>query len=339
MNEISITVVDWLSTEALRDIRKHVFIDEQGVPEELEWDSDDQHATHFLMCAQGQPLGTARLLDDGHIGRVAILPAWRGQGLGEHLMRNVMAHARQRGMTTLLLSAQLQATPLYQRLGFIRCSDEYLEAGILHVAMCWQSDVLERGELPPITFQSPGTFTVHNPPEQPRTPRIVDLPYQLGHQRELLDVAEHDALDHLCLMLSQARRQVTFYAADQATWLLNRSDLLGAVEALIARQPKCHTRVLLQHVSKPFLQGHSLLNLMHRFPSLIDIRKQHPDREASPQAYVLVDDCGILMLPKAAVKQGFARYNSPDQVRRWSHHFDELWASSQSDPAIRRFLL
>lgn len=339
MNEIDVSAVDWLSTEALREIRKQVFIDEQGVPEALEWDTDDQSAVHFLMRAESEALGTARLLDDGHIGRVAILPAWRGKGLGERLMREVMAYAQAQGMSTLLLSAQFQALPLYQRLGFVVDSEPYMEAGILHVAMRWQAELLDISELPPIEFESPGTFSIHNPPTQLPAVRTVDLPYQLGNQAELLELDENNALDHLCHMLGQARRQIHIYAADQAVWLFNRRDVLNAVEQLIARQPKCRIKVLLQDAGTPFLQGHSLLNLMHRFPSIVEIRKQHPEREKLPQVYMLADTCGILMLPKALLRQGFARYQSPDQVRRRTSEFDELWSTSQSDPAIRRFLL
>lgn len=339
MNEIDVIVVDWLSTAALRDIRQQVFIEEQGVPEALEWDEDDQTATHFLMHAEGEPLGTARLLDDGHIGRVAILPAWRGKGLGERLMREVMAHAQGRGMSLLLLSAQVQAQGLYQRLGFIVCSAPYLEAGIMHVAMRWQDESMGIPTLPEIEFSSPGTFTINNPPAAARVEKVIDLPYQLGQQQDLVEIDEGDALDHLCLILSQTRRQVSIYAADQALWLFNRRDVLNTLENLISRQPKCRVKVLLQEVGKPFLQGHSLVTLMHRFPSIIEIRKQHPEREKGPQVYLLADDCGVLMLPIATQRQGFARYNSGDQVRRWGSRFEELWSTSQTDSSLRRLHL
>ncbi|MFO7704961.1 MAG: GNAT family N-acetyltransferase [Halopseudomonas sp.] len=341
MNEIDVSVVDWLSSQALRDIRQQVFIAEQGVPAALEWDADDHSAVHFLLCAEGEALGTARLLDDGHIGRVAVLPAWRGKGLGERLMREVMAYAQAQGTSTLRLSAQVQAQPFYQRLGFVLDSEPYREAGILHVAMRWQAEALDVSdfELPPIEFDSPGTFRIHNPAEPSPIDRAIDLPYQLGNQSELIDVDDSKALDHLCLMLNQARRRIHIYAADQAVWLFNRRDVISRLEQLIARQPKCRIKVLLHEAGKPFLQGHSLLKLMHRFPSLLEIRKQHPEREKGPQVYLLADDCGLLMLPKAQQRQGFARYQSPDQVKRWSSHFDELWSTSQSDSAIRRFLL
>lgn len=336
MNEITVRVVDWHSTEALRDIRRHVFIDEQQIDESLEWDSDDPVSTHFLMAVGEEPVGTARLLEDGHIGRVAILSAWRGRKLGERLMLAVMDHAQARGMHTLLLSAQSYALDFYRRLGFQVCSEEYLEAGISHFAM--RRDA-EQDALPPIEFQSPGRFSVHNPEVDSAPMPRLDLAWQLGEQRELIEIDEHQASDHLCWMLGQARRQVLIYGADQAVWLFNRRDVIISMERLIARQPKARIRVLLNEAGRPYLQGHTLLNLMHRFPSLLEIRKQHPERTKAPQVYMLIDNSGILMLPKPVQREGFVRYNSPDQVRRWNSTFDDLWSSSQSDPAIRRFLL
>jgi len=336
MNEISVRIADWGSTEALRDIRRHVFIDEQQIPEELEWDADDAGSTHFLISCGAEPIGTARLLSDGRIGRVALMPQWRGQGLGEQLMRAVMAHAQSLGMQTLHLSAQTYALDFYRRLGFTPCSEEYLEAGIPHLAMRREADP---ADLPAIEFFSPGRFRIHNPEEVVAPPRALDLPWTLGEQRELVEIDEQQAADHLLWMLSQARRRVLVYAADQAVWLFNRREVISTLEQLVARQPKARVRILLHEASKAFVQGHTPLNLMHRFPSLLDIRKQHPERNRDPQVYVLIDDTGVLMLPRAIRREGFVRYNSPDQVRRWHGHFEDLWASSQSDSAIRRFLL
>lgn len=138
MNDVEIRVAPWCSTNALRDIRHQVFIDEQQVPPELEWDAEDAHATHFLLIVEQHPVGTARLLADGHIGRVALLPAARGKGLGQQLMRAVIAHAQQQGMTRLMLSAQTHALGFYRQLGFVTCSDVYPEAGIPHQNMSWE---------------------------------------------------------------------------------------------------------------------------------------------------------------------------------------------------------
>lgn len=135
MSEVQITRIVGHPSPVMRDIRKRVFIDEQKVAPELEWDEDDATATHFLLTADGTALGTARLLPSGRIGRVALLPAARGKGLGRTLMLAIMDHARQVGMQQLELSAQTHALGFYVQLGFVSCSDVYLEAGIPHQSM------------------------------------------------------------------------------------------------------------------------------------------------------------------------------------------------------------
>jgi predicted GNAT family N-acyltransferase len=136
MSEIRVRVADWHKDNAeLRRIRESVFVAEQAVPPELEWDAEDAEAVHFLAEEGDYAVGTARLLPDGHIGRVSVLKDWRGLKVGEALMQAVIAEAQQRGLDRQMLSAQVHATPFYERLGFEIVSGEYLDAGIPHVDM------------------------------------------------------------------------------------------------------------------------------------------------------------------------------------------------------------
>lgn len=336
MAETWVQVVDWEECGWLRTIRQAVFIDEQHIEPELEWDDDDAVAVHFLLIHDNHPVGTARLLADGHIGRVAVLPEFRGRGLGDVLMREVMARARALGHERLLLSAQTYALDFYRRLGYRPQGDEYLEAGIPHRAMIWES---EPDALPPIEFSSPGRFAIHNPEEEPRQRFIADLPCRLGAGRDLIECDETTARLHVCHMAQQTRRNLIIHAADQAVWLFNQRDFIDSCEQLILAQPKARIRVLLQDVPQGFTLGHSLVKLAQRFPSICEIRRAHPDVPREPQIYMLADSDGIVMLPQRHTRTGFARYQSPDQVRRWSGAFEELWATSQTDPALRRFLL
>jgi predicted GNAT family N-acyltransferase len=137
MSGYSILLTDWAHERArLSRVRRAVFIDEQGVPEDMEWDADDAGAVHLLAVDdQGQAIGCARLLPDGHIGRMAVLPAWRGRGVGRALLAAAQNAAQTRGHTTLRLSAQTHAAAFYARAGFVAVGDDYEEAGIAHVAM------------------------------------------------------------------------------------------------------------------------------------------------------------------------------------------------------------
>lgn len=136
MNKIRVRLADWHKDNAdIRRIREAVFIAEQSVPPELEWDSDDQVAVHFLALEGDYPVGTARLLPDGHIGRVSVLKDWRGLKVGDALMQAVIEEAQKRNLRQQMLSAQVHATAFYERLGFKVVSEEFLEAGIPHVDM------------------------------------------------------------------------------------------------------------------------------------------------------------------------------------------------------------
>ncbi len=118
---------------ALKHVRRVVFMQEQGVPEALEWDEWDASARHFLAEDDGgHPIATARLLPDGHIGRMAVLEFWRRRGVGTALMRHVLAAARDAGFPAVELAAQIHALRFYERFGFESFGNEFMDAGIPH---------------------------------------------------------------------------------------------------------------------------------------------------------------------------------------------------------------
>ncbi|HEU4622603.1 MAG TPA: GNAT family N-acetyltransferase [Burkholderiaceae bacterium] len=119
-----------------RPIRLDVFVREQHVPVELEWDGIDEQCTHAIAYdAHGQPVGTGRLVPDGHIGRMAVLKNARGQGHGGRILEALVALARSRGHREVVLSAQTHARDFYERHGFVARGDEYLDADIAHIEM------------------------------------------------------------------------------------------------------------------------------------------------------------------------------------------------------------
>ena len=119
-----------------RPVRERVFIDEQAVPRELEWVEWDEASDHAVaLDASGGAIGTARLLPDGRIGRMAVIKAWRGKGVGAALLAAMLVRARSRGMPRALLHAQIQAAGFYRKFGFSERGGAFLEAGIPHVEM------------------------------------------------------------------------------------------------------------------------------------------------------------------------------------------------------------
>ena len=138
MNEPwAVREVAWDTHQAeLYAIRRAVFVDEQRVPEELEWDDADADCRHVLAYSpEGAAIGTGRLLPDGHIGRMAVLKAWRGRGVGSVILVFLIGLARDKGFRVLRLHAQTHALGFYEKYGFVATGDEFMEAGIPHRAM------------------------------------------------------------------------------------------------------------------------------------------------------------------------------------------------------------
>jgi predicted GNAT family N-acyltransferase len=135
--------------EACFAVRKEVFVGEQRVPEDLEYDAYDADAVHVLAVrGDGVPLGTGRLLygeaaaaktdgdlSVGSLGRLAVTQAARGLGVGAALVRAIEDAARARGLTAVDLHAQTHALGFYERLEYVAYGPEFLDAGIPHLAM------------------------------------------------------------------------------------------------------------------------------------------------------------------------------------------------------------
>ena len=135
--KVLIEPADWASRQAdLLRIRFAVFVDEQGVPAELEHDEYDRQALHLIATPPGgTPVATARMLPDGHIGRMAVLPGWRKKGIGTAMLRDLIGLAAERGISDLFLNAQCEAESFYRRLGFKPEGDIFRDAGIDHRRM------------------------------------------------------------------------------------------------------------------------------------------------------------------------------------------------------------
>ena len=126
--------------EQARQVRDAVFVDEQKVPREIEWDEHDAVSRHVIARdADGGAIGTGRLLSDGHIGRMAVLADWRGKGVGRALLERLLEEAVRQDLSHLALHAQTQASGFYRRFGFVEEGPEFMEAGIPHRTMVRRS--------------------------------------------------------------------------------------------------------------------------------------------------------------------------------------------------------
>ncbi len=121
------------------NIRLQVFVNGQNVSLEEEIDGKDKESEHYLLKVEGRPVGVARVrfIDkDAKIERVAILESLQNKGLGKQLMNAIIEDLKQNSeLQNARLGSQTHAIPFYERLGFIVCSEEYMDAGIPHKDM------------------------------------------------------------------------------------------------------------------------------------------------------------------------------------------------------------
>lgn len=136
-NRITVREASWSDDkETLRAIRTAVFVEEQNVPIELEWDDEDENAIHLLaLTANGEAAGTARILSSGQIGRMAVLSRFRGQHIGEVLLNTALQLSREKGLPPAFLHAQIQVKGFYSKAGFEPEGDIFMDAGIPHITM------------------------------------------------------------------------------------------------------------------------------------------------------------------------------------------------------------
>lgn len=141
MADFKIVRTNWEKDKSLlTEIRKQVFIIEQNVPAEIELDELDQQAVHFLVYKQNQEaIGTARFLtidnNRGKIGRMSVLKQYRNQGCGLALLNACLKWAKKQKIAEVILHAQNQAIPFYQKSGFRVRGNEFMDAGIPHHEM------------------------------------------------------------------------------------------------------------------------------------------------------------------------------------------------------------
>lgn len=133
---VLIRAADWSGDKAaLADVRRRVFIEEQAVPEDLEWDGEDAGAQHWLALIDDASVGTVRMRAGGHIGRMAVLKEQRQAGIGSLLLAAAISAARAQGLDEVRLHAQVQALDFYARHGFVAEGEEFMDAGIAHLEM------------------------------------------------------------------------------------------------------------------------------------------------------------------------------------------------------------
>ncbi|MBB5206667.1 GNAT family N-acetyltransferase [Chiayiivirga flava] len=311
-NDFLVEIADFeRDLAALRAVREPVFVVEQNVPIELEWDELDPRSRHVLARdLDGTPIGTGRLTPERKIGRMAVLRGWRGRGVGDALLTALIDLARGLGHAEVELHAQVSAIGFYEKFGFAAFGDEYDEAGIRHRSM--------RLELAPLAPAPPPGL----PPRR---------------QGQLIDVESLDQTRDLTLRLvAQARRRLWLYTRDLDALLYATPDMLQAIKTFALSNREALVRVLLHDPATAVRNGHGLIALAHRLPSRIEMRVigEEPDTQYAG-AFACEDSGGYLFRPVGTRFEGTADLHGPGRQRQLREYFEQVWERAAPSPELR----
>jgi len=291
MISITIKAASWQDDEEqLRHIRETVFIVEQNVSPELEWEGEDADALHWLAIDNdGQAVGCSRLLRDGRIGRIAILKEARGKNYGHDLLQAAIDYAeKQLGLAEVYLSAQTHAIKFYTRSGFVEEGDIYDDCGIPHITM------RKRFKNLPLLGTGGGKFHV-----------------------------EHHAETVLSL-IQQCRRKLRIIDFDLNNRVFDNQALCDAVSAVARNHRLSEVKILLIDSKAIIKSGHKLLNLQRKLPSAITIRQLENDGTVK-ENMVIADNCGVIIQPLLTPEAIWANFNNVPITTTKTDEFEILW--------------
>jgi predicted GNAT family N-acyltransferase len=310
-----------LAPASIREIRQQVFIEEQKVPPELERDETDEIADHYLaVLPDNTPVGVARLFstleETGHIGRMAILSRYRGQGIGEALLRHLIAESAGR-FSELRLSAQEHAIPFYQRSGFHVCSNVYDDAGIPHFDMrCLAPELVTEG------LETRG---------QPMILGSDEGSWLFDTEARLLGLMDS--------VVGQAGQRIWLYDRLLEHDLYDRHRFRELISTLARRHRLSEVRLLI-HDDKPLVQRrHTLVELMRRLPSRLELRLVNKDYPVEAQPFILADRAGVVCRHDFYKPEGFARFSDGGRAKLLSENFQRMWDVARPSLELRELPL
>ena len=295
----------------LRAVREPVFVVEQQVPIEEEWDELDPQCRHVIARDEAnRPIGTGRLTPERKIGRMAVLAEWRGKGVGDALMEALMDEARALGWPEISLNSQTHAMPFYARHGFEAFGDEFMEAGIPHRKM--------RKAL--------------GAPDPGRRPRPA--PQGDAALREF--TSESEVRDFAVELLGRARREIRVFTRDLEPALYGHAGLLDALRTLATSGRGPSVRVIVVEPERLRGESHPLLPLAQRLSSVFALRTPvDPEDRQAAEGYLVVDETAYAFRPLATRFEGSGCLDGPARARQLAQEFDRRWERARELTELR----
>jgi predicted GNAT family N-acyltransferase len=289
----------------LHTVREAVFIVEQKIPEEIEFDGIDPDCHHFIARDNlHRAIGTGRLSPDQKLGRMAVLTTWRGKGVGKALMLALIDKARKLGWKAVTLNAQTTVLAFYEKFGFSIEGDVFMKANIPHQVMRLQLEPMAKSTRP-------------NPKPREAVVEITEL------------IAIEDTLSAMHQIIGKARRQICIYSPDLEPVLYGKTEIVEALKQFAINSGGGFVQVIVQDTLQLRNQPHPLLDLAQRLPSVFLIRTpEEPEDLKYPSAYLINDRDGYLFRVQSSQYLGVWSPTMPARNRQLAEEFDRVWQRS-----------
>lgn len=316
--DFTVAMANWDNEEereACRVVRQQVFEVEQQVAREDEWDSLDATARHVLARdLAGKPIGTGRLATNHKIGRMAVLSEWRGKHVGEAMLNLLLEQARALNYSDVQLHAQTHAVPFYEKFGFAKVGDEFVECGIAHFNM--------RIDLAPMAA--------------PTRPLLAPRP-----ERRVVSVeSREDAVRETLGLIDNARRELCIYTRDLDPLLYENEPALEAIKHIAISGRGARIRIIIQDPQTVAAHGHRLIALAQRMTSVFGLRTPVQDNDLQyPSAFLLNDTSGYYFRVLGTRFEGEVVNYSPGRHAQLLEYFNQVWERSETSEDLRQLHL
>ena len=296
----------------LRRIREPVFVEEQQVPLAEEWDELDPQCQHVIARdSEHRPIGTGRLTPEHKIGRMAVLPEWRGRGVGEALLIALIDRAKAMGLREVSLNAQVGALGFYEKFSFVAYGERFEEAGIEHQAMRLALE--------------PGLANMR-PAARPRGPSRRAEDFE-GLQATLEAVRE---------LVIHARRELLVYTRDLEPAVYAHPAVVDAFKDFAVSGRNGSVRFIVQDPMAAQRQPHPLIALAQRLPSVFSMRRPQDLEELQyPSVFVANDSDGYLFRLLGSRYEGDWSPALPGRNRQLREHFQRVWERARPCTELR----
>ena len=291
-----------VDAEDLRSMRKAVFDVEQNSPPGMEWDELDAQCFHVVARDNHhRPIGTGRLTPDHKIGRMAVLPAWRQQGVGKALLAALIEQAHKLGWQEVSVNAPCSAQRFYEKFNFIKEVELFMTADIPHQTM--------RLGLEPM-------ISATRPVAKPRKPSVDAMSFENFEQ----------TLAATLTLISEARRQLSIYSWDLEYNLYGHADVIKALKQFAIQSLDSSVQIIVQDTTSLRTQSHPLLELAQRLPSSFQLRiPVEPEDLQYPSAFIVNDRDGYLFRQFGNRCEGHWSPALPGRNRQLNEEFERFW--------------